>query len=48
VKRHPRVLGFIWFDFNKDGVDWQIESRPTVRAALAADIAGLELIDPKK
>jgi mannan endo-1,4-beta-mannosidase len=48
VKRHPRVLGFIWFDFNKDGVDWQIESRPTVRAALAADIAGLQLIDPKK
>ena len=48
VKRHPGVLGLIWFDFNKAGVDWQVESRPAVRAAVAADIAGLRLIDPKK
>jgi mannan endo-1,4-beta-mannosidase len=48
VKRHHDVLGFIWFDFDKDGVDWQIESRPTVRAAMATDIARLPLIDPKK
>ena len=48
VKRHPRVLGFIWFDFNKDGVDWQVESRPTVSAAMATDIARLPLINPKR
>ena len=48
VKRHPGVLGFIWFDFDKDGVDWQVESRPAVRTALAGDIAGLQLIDPKR
>jgi hypothetical protein len=48
VEDHHRVLGFIWFDFNKEGVDWQLESRPSLRAALAGDIAGLELIDPKK
>jgi mannan endo-1,4-beta-mannosidase len=48
VRHHPGVLGFIWFDFNKDGVDWQVESRPSVRAALAGDIAGLQLVDPKK
>jgi hypothetical protein len=48
VKRHPGVLGFIWFDFDKDGVDWQIESRPTLRAAMAADVAGIQLINPKK
>jgi mannan endo-1,4-beta-mannosidase len=47
VKRHPGVLGFIWFDFDKDGVDWQIESRPALRAAMAADVAGLRLINPK-
>jgi len=47
VKRHPRVLGFIWFDFDKDGVDWQIESRPALRAAMAAGVAGLRLINPK-
>ena len=48
VKHRPNVLGFIWFDFNKDGVDWQIESRPAVRAAMATDIARLPLINPKK
>jgi mannan endo-1,4-beta-mannosidase len=48
VKRRPGVLGFIWFDFNKAGVDWQVESRPAVRAAVAAGVAGLQLIDPKK
>jgi hypothetical protein len=42
------VLGFIWFDFNKDGVDWQLETRPSLGAALAGDVAGLKLIDPKK
>jgi mannan endo-1,4-beta-mannosidase len=48
VKRHPGVLGFIWFDFNKAGTDWQVESRPAVRAAVAAGVAGLQLINPKK
>jgi mannan endo-1,4-beta-mannosidase len=48
VKRHPGVLGFIWFDFDKDGVNWQIESRPALRAAMAADIAGIQLINPKE
>jgi len=48
VKRRPNVLGFIWFDFDKDGVDWQVESRPTVRAAMATDIARLPLINPKR
>jgi mannan endo-1,4-beta-mannosidase len=48
VKRRPGVLGFIWFDFNKDGVDWQIESRPTVGDAMAADISRLPLINLKK
>jgi len=48
VKRHPGVLGLIWFDFDKAGVNWRLESRPALRAAVAADIAGLRLIDPKK
>jgi hypothetical protein len=42
------VLGFIWFDFDKDGVDWQIESRPALSAAMAADVAGIQLINPKR
>ena len=39
----PGVLGFIWFDFDKNGVDWRIESRPQVRADLATAIARLTL-----
>ena len=48
VKHRRGVLGFIWFDFDKAGVDWQVESRPAVRAAVAAGVAGLQLIDPKR
>ena len=48
VRRHHRVLGFIWFDFNKDGVNWQLETRPGLSATLAADVANLPLIDPKR
>ena len=48
VTQHPDVLGFIWFDYNKRGVDWRVESRPIVRAAMAGDIAGLTLVNPRK
>jgi len=43
VASHSNVLGFVWFDFDKGGVDWRIESRPQVRADLAAAIAKLPL-----
>ena len=33
VTQHPDVLGFVWFDYNKQGVNWRVESRPVVRAA---------------
>ena len=46
--QHPDVLGFVWFDYNKQGVNWRVESRPVVRAALAGDIAGLTLVNPRK
>ena len=48
VTQHPNVLGFVWFDYNKQGVDWRVESRPVVRAAIAGDIAGLTLVNPRK
>jgi hypothetical protein len=47
VTQNPHMLGFIYFDYNKGGVDWQIESRPQVRAAIASDIAHLPLLNPK-
>jgi hypothetical protein len=38
----------MYFDYNKNGVNWNIESRPPLRAAIAGDIADLPLVDPKK
>jgi hypothetical protein len=46
VTRHSDVLGFMWFDYNKNGVDWRVESRPVLRAAIAGDIGALPLINP--
>lgn len=43
VTRASGLLGFIWFNFNKNGVDWRAESRPILRAALAADLAPFPL-----
>jgi mannan endo-1,4-beta-mannosidase len=48
VTQHPNVLGFVWFDYDKQGVDWRVETRPVVRAAVAGDIAGLTLVNPRK
>jgi mannan endo-1,4-beta-mannosidase len=48
VMRHRDVLGFIWFNYDKAGVDWRIQSRPTLRAAFDRDVAGLSLVDPRK
>jgi mannan endo-1,4-beta-mannosidase len=48
VMRHRDVLGFIWFNYDKAGVDWRVQSRPLLQAALARDIAGLRLVDPRE
>lgn len=47
VAEHSDVLGFAWFDYNKDGVDWRLETRPSVRAAVSAGVAGLRLVNPR-
>jgi hypothetical protein len=44
VTRHHDVLGFIWFDYSKDGVDWRVESRPILRAAMARNLTRLPLV----
>jgi hypothetical protein len=38
------VLGFIWFDYSKGGVDWRVESRPILREAMAKGLTGLPLV----
>lgn len=43
VAGQPDVLGLVWFDYNKGGVNWTIEDRPVVRAAVAGALAGMPL-----
>jgi Glycosyl hydrolase family 26 len=45
VRQRSDVLGFVWFDFYKAGVDWRLGSRPPVRVAIAMGLAGLRLLD---
>ncbi len=45
VRQESDVLGFVWFDYDKAGVDWRLGTRPAVRAAIAAGLAGLRLAD---
>jgi len=44
VQEHSDVLGLIWFNYDKAGVDWTLEGRPVVRAAVAGDLAGMHLV----
>jgi hypothetical protein len=43
VKSNSKVLGFVWFDFSKDDVDWTLGDRPIARAAVASGVAGMHL-----
>jgi mannan endo-1,4-beta-mannosidase len=45
VLQQPDVLGFIWFNYDKGGVDWQLGTRPDVRDAIAPGLAKLPLVD---
>jgi mannan endo-1,4-beta-mannosidase len=39
------VLGFVWFEYDKQGVDWSLASRPAVRDALARAVMNLSIAD---
>jgi len=43
VKDKSDVLGFVWFDYYKNGVDWSLD-RPQVRAAAAGALSGMPLV----
>lgn len=43
VESDSDVLGLIWFDYNKNGVDWTIDDRAEVRAAVASELSGMQL-----
>jgi mannan endo-1,4-beta-mannosidase len=44
VKTTAGVIGFVWFDYDKGGVDWTLAGRPIARAAVASGIAGMHLV----
>jgi mannan endo-1,4-beta-mannosidase len=48
VADHADVLGLIWFDYDKAGVDWRVESRPILQAAVARNVARLQLRNVKR
>ena len=48
MRQRSDVLGFVWFNYYKAGVDWRLESRPPVREAVAGGLAGLRLVDVKR
>ena len=43
VKASAGVIGFVWFDYDKGGVDWTLAGRPIARATVASGIAGMHL-----
>jgi len=45
VRESPDVLGFIWFNYSKLGVDWQLQTRPSVQSAIAGGLSGVPLLD---
>ena len=44
VQQRSDVLGFIWFNYDKNGVDWTVDGRPAVRAAIAGSVSGMKLV----
>jgi mannan endo-1,4-beta-mannosidase len=48
VRQQSDVLGFVWFDYDKAGVDWRLGTRPAVRAAIASGLAGLRLVNIRR
>lgn len=48
VRKNRDVMGFVWFDYNKDNVDWTLESRAKARAAMVTAINGMPLVNVDK
>jgi glycosyl hydrolase family 26 len=45
VEERSDVLGLVWFDYDKNGVDWTLETRPDIRAAVAGSLDDMKLVN---
>jgi mannan endo-1,4-beta-mannosidase len=45
VLQRRDVLGLVWFEYNKDGVDWSLADRPAVRAAFDQALRSLSTVN---
>ncbi len=45
VTRSRDVLGLVWFEYDKAGVDWALADRPDLRKAFAKAITKLKIVD---
>jgi mannan endo-1,4-beta-mannosidase len=48
VSQHADVLGLVWFEYNKQGVDWSLADRPRVRKTFDKAIASLPIINVRR
>jgi hypothetical protein len=48
VKSDSGVLGLVWFNYNKNNVDWTLTDRTRARATFANLIAGVPLTSPAR
>jgi glycosyl hydrolase family 26 len=48
VLRRKDVLGLVWFEYDKAGVDWSLADRPTVQATFAKALTSLHPVNVKK
>jgi len=45
VEGNSDVLGFVWFEYSKAGVDWSLASRPAISDTLAKAMATLPIVN---
>jgi mannan endo-1,4-beta-mannosidase len=48
IRSRSDVLGFVWFEFNKAGVDWTLADRPAISTALQQEIRHLKIVDVRQ
>jgi mannan endo-1,4-beta-mannosidase len=48
VLHRSDVLGLVWFEYDKGGVDWTLADRPPVRTTVAQEIAKLNIVDVRR